>query len=405
MAAQQPDFIDNPGFATGFGSFAFHPAFDENGLLYTTHTEPSKTAPADFALPDSVPSNLQWVITEWKTDDPQAATFTGTHRELLRADMKGNAHGFQELTFNPLAQPGEADYGLLYWGWRRRTSPEWVSVLCDNPGVVWSSVLRIDPAGTNSANGHYGIPKDNPFVGDADALGEVWAYGFRNPHRISWDQTGSKKMFITNIGQHSVEEVNLGVAGANYGWPEREGTFLFDVLANPELVYPLPSDDAGYTYPVAQYDHDEGNAVSGGFVYAGTDIPQLKGKYLFGDIPRGRLFYAAVDAMELGQQAPVYEMDVELRRERRRIWKPSPAADAWTFGWAPTGRVTFICLPKATPPYIRSSTAKDPRSHRRPASLRLHVPDCNQGLLFLTKKRETGEILRPPGAVRRLGTH
>ena len=95
-------------------------------------------------------------------------------------------------------------------------------------------------------------------------------------------------------------------------WPEREGTFLFDVLANPEMVYPLPPDDAGYAYPVAQYDHDQGNAVSGGFVYAGTDIPQLQGKYLFGDIPRGKLFFAEVDAMELDQQAPVYEMKVSL---------------------------------------------------------------------------------------------
>jgi len=106
--------------------------------------------------------------------------------------------------------------------------------------------------------------------------------------------------------------VNLGIAGADYGWPNREGMLLFDPMANPELVYPLPDDDSGYTYPVAQYDHDEGNAISGGFVYAGTEVPLLEGKYVFGDIPRGKIFYSDVDQMELGQQAPVYQLSLEF---------------------------------------------------------------------------------------------
>jgi glucose/arabinose dehydrogenase len=126
-------------------------------------------------------------------------------------------------------------------------------------------------------------------------------------------------MFITNIGQHSVEEVNLGEAGAHYGWPEREGSYLFDVNANPELVYPLPADDEGYTYPVAQYDHDEGNAISGGFAYSGQKVPLLKGKYIFGDIPRGTLFYAEVEAMEPGQQAPVYALGLEFNGQKTNL--------------------------------------------------------------------------------------
>lgn len=312
MAAEQPDFIDHPGYATGFGSFDFHPEFEKNGLFYTTHTEPEGTAPADFAIDDSIRTTLQWVLTEWKADDPKASGFSGTHRELLRADMVGSAHGFQELTFNPLATPGAPDYGMLYLGIGDGSAAlAGYPFLCDNAGKIWGTVIRIDPSGSNSANGKYGIPEDNPFVNQANALGEVWALGFRNPHRISWDRGGSGKMFITNIGQHSVEEVNLGQAGAHYGWPEREGSFLFDVNANPELVYPLPADDAGYTYPVAQYDHDEGNAISGGFAYSGNEVPLLKGKYIFGDIPRGTLFYAEVEAMEPGQQAPVYALGLE----------------------------------------------------------------------------------------------
>ena len=315
LAAEQAHFIDRPGLGSGFGSFAFHPDFAQNGLFYTTHTEPTGTALADFAYPDSIKVTLQWVLTEWRADNPLAPIFSGSSRELLRVNMVTGIHGFQELTFNPLAKPGEADYGLLYLGvGDGGAALRGYSFLC-NPERGWGAVLRIDPAGKNSANGRYGIPADNPFVDEPNARREVWAYGFRNPHRISWDQSGqnakeSGKMLITNIGQHSVEEVNQGVAGGNYGWPEREGTFLFDVLANPELVYPLPPNDSGYVYPVVQYDHDEGNAVSGGFVYAGKKAPLLQGKYVFGDIPRGRLFCAEVAAMQLGEQAPVYELSV-----------------------------------------------------------------------------------------------
>ena len=111
-----PTFIDNPGKGTGFGSWAFHPDFQKNGLFYTTHNEPPGTAKADFAVPDSVKVSIQAVLTEWKAENPLAPTFSGTHRELMRVDMVTGAHGFQELTFNPLAKPNTPDYGLLYLG-------------------------------------------------------------------------------------------------------------------------------------------------------------------------------------------------------------------------------------------------------------------------------------------------
>lgn len=325
LKAEQPHFIDKPGFGTGLGSFAFHPNFEKNGLLYTTHTEPAKTAPADFAINDSIKAALQWVLTEWKTDDPGSDTFEGTHRELLRADMYSGVHGFQEITFNPLVKPGDRDYGMLYLGiGDGNAALGGYPFLCDNNRHIWGSVIRIDPTGGNSANGNYGIPKDNPFTDDPDALGEIWCRGFRNPHRISWDETGSGKMFISNIGQHSVEEINLGKAGADYGWPYREGTFLFDADANRELVYPLPPYDSGYTYPVIQYDHDEGNAVSGGFVYAGTKIPQLKNKYIFGDIPRGTLFYSEVSEITEGQRAALYRLNLEINGQSTSLQSITP---------------------------------------------------------------------------------
>lgn len=307
------NFIENPGWGTGLGSFDFHPEFETNGLMYTTHTEPSRTSTADFIIPDSIQTRMQAILTEWKIDNPAAKKFSGKKRELLRVDMVTQAHGFQELTFNPIAKKGDLDYGLLYLGIGDGGSAlSGYSFLCDNPGKIWSCIIRIDPLGRNSANGKYGIPNDNPFVGDANKLDEIWSSGFRNPHRISWDDSGSGKIFVTNIGQHSLEEVNLLKKGANYGWPFREGTFLYDVNANTEIVYPLPQDDSGYTYPVIQFDHDEGNAVSGGFSYNGTKVPLLKNKYIFGDIPRGTLFYSEVSEISNGKQAPIYKIGLEL---------------------------------------------------------------------------------------------
>src|SRR5690606_35862470 len=116
MAALRPAFIDTPGLATGFGSFAFHPEFAQNGLLYTTHTEGPDSATPDFSYSDSIKVMLQWVLTEWKTESPSGVPFEGKGRELLRVNMVHSFHGVQEITFNPLAKSGDEDYGLLYIG-------------------------------------------------------------------------------------------------------------------------------------------------------------------------------------------------------------------------------------------------------------------------------------------------
>jgi glucose/arabinose dehydrogenase len=121
-------------------------------------------------------------------------------------------------------------------------------------------------------------------------------------------------MLITDIGQHNAEEINLGVAGADYGWPEREGTFLLNPRSDMSVVYPLPPDDStsGYSYPVAQYDHDEGSAISGGFVYTGTVLPLLSGKYVFGDIVNGRVFFVNNNELKPRTQALVQEFEIEV---------------------------------------------------------------------------------------------
>lgn len=310
-----PGFIHTPGHATGFGSYAFHPEFYTNGLFYTTHTEKTNAAPADFTFADSINVNLQWVLTEWKVNDPASAVFAGSRRELMRVNMLSPIHGVQEITFNPTAKAGSLDYGLLYIGVGDGGATEnGYPSLCNAKSRVWGSVLRIDPRGTNSRNGRYGIPSNNPYAQDKDpaTLEEIFCRGFRNPNRICWMPDGT--MLISDIGHANAEKLNIGMPGADYGWPEREGLFVMNYHGKMDQVYALPKDDSlhHYTYPVALYDHDEGNAFSGGFVYSGTSVPLLTGKYIFGDIVNGRVFFVESSQLQKGKQAIIKEMQIAI---------------------------------------------------------------------------------------------
>lgn len=312
------DFVSSPGMGTGFGSFAFHPEFHNNGLLYTTHAEKVQSIPGDLRLSDSMKVGLQWVLTEWKIRDPSVLPFISKGRELLRIDMPTTSHGVQEITFNPVAHMGQEDYGLLYIGVGDGGAGEkGYYKLCNSNKGALSSVLRIDPLGRNSANGHYGIPPGNPYADEKDpqVVKEIFCRGFRNPNRISWAPDG--KMLICDIGQANIEEINLGIAGADYGWPEREGTFLVNPRDNINQVFALPSDEPPnkYTYPILQYDHDEGRAISGGFVYNGSAIPDLKGKYVFADITNGRFFLTENSQLKKGQLAPIKELEIWIDGE------------------------------------------------------------------------------------------
>lgn len=316
IAKEFKPFINTPGLATGFGSFAFHPEFEKNGLFYTTHSEPANTKPADFAYADSIPVKLQWVVEEWKTENPTSAVFEGQSRELFRIDMVTQIHGMQEIVFNPYAQPGDEDYGLLFIGLGDGGAVEQgYDFIPRGKEMAWGKVYRIDPAGRNSKNGQYGIPASNPFAGDPEAIQETYAMGFRNANRIHWLKDG--RMLVSNIGQRQVESLYLiHEPGADCGWPDREGTFQIERKGDINFVYPLPDNDIGYNYPIAQYDHDEGNAIMGGFEYLGDDIPELKGKYIFGEIVKGRLFFIEVADIETGQQAEIKEWFVSLKGQQ-----------------------------------------------------------------------------------------
>lgn len=305
------DFQSGPGIATGIGSFEFHPDFLNNGLIYITHAETYKGQIADYQISDSITSEVQWIIGEWKMDNVHHKIFSGTHREMLRLHAPTFAHGCQDIGFVPDIDKDHPEYGLLYIGFGDGGSnnirrPEMGHHLKSFLG----SIMRIDPVGNNSRNGKYGIPPDNPFANEKDPLTvkEIYAYGFRNPHRLTWDKENGNRLMATDIGEANIEELNTIEKGGDYGWPAREGTYGIATLKDMKTVFMLhKSDDDLYKKPYVQYDHTEGQAISGGFIYDGNLAP-LRNKFICGDIVTGELFYVNIDAAL--SDSSVYELTI-----------------------------------------------------------------------------------------------
>jgi len=296
----------------GLLGFVFHPDFSHMqrpgyGLLYTHTSEPVQ-GPADFQVnTDPEPLNHQSVILEWRVAPNGRSVDAESAREILRVDQPQFNHNGGALAF------GQDGYLYIALGDGGNANDQGEGHGPDGNGqnleTVLGSILRIDPLLPDtmpasrdavSTNGAYRIPWDNPFVG-IDGIDEIYAYGFRNPYRFSFDRL-SDMLLVADVGQDYVEEINIVRKGGNYGWRIKEGTFLFD----PEgLDIGLPWPDANLTDPAAQYDHDDGLSVIGGYMYYGKSIPQLRALYVFGDFstgffqPRGRLFYADLISGEI----------------------------------------------------------------------------------------------------------
>lgn len=309
----------NPG-ESGMHGVAFHPNYAGDptkpgyGKFYTA-VSVHPTKPADFHDDDNLNDS---VLIEWTTD-PRKNVYTelAPPREVLRIGDFGHSHNVGTIIFNPTAKPGDADYGKLYIGYGDGGGGNDPRNYGQDLTSPWGKVVRIDPLDPDGDGPlKYGIPADNPFVGQGGAAELVWAYGFRHPQGLSFDRlTGD--FYIYDFGQAHIEEVNLGVRGGNYGWQIREGTFRtsYDVYGEKgdETVWSITPEEMaadGLIYPVAQYDHDEGRGITSGQVYRGTLVPELYGKLVFTDVVRGRLFYIELADIALGSQAPVYEFDL-----------------------------------------------------------------------------------------------
>ncbi|HMJ60217.1 MAG TPA: PQQ-dependent sugar dehydrogenase [Bryobacteraceae bacterium] len=299
----------------GFQSFAFHPQFNRRGTRgygkFYTYTDTSNITPkADF-LPNGEGHTHDTVLLEWTAKNPQAATYDGgAPREIFRTAKPFQIHNGGQLAFNPLAKPGSADYGLLYAGVADGGNGGDPYKHAQNLSFAFGKILRIDPLGSNSANGQYGIPSTNPFVKNGKlknvnpgTLGEIYAYGCRNPQRFSWDPKNGN-MFLADIGQDVVEKITLVTPGANLGWNIWEGSFMY---GKGQVGTGNPRGDTAVTYPIVEFDHTDplfqrSVAVTGVYAYRDTTIKQLTNKLIFGDNPSGEIFYVDADNLPKGGQ-------------------------------------------------------------------------------------------------------
>lgn len=320
----------NPGNANderGFLGLAFSPYFNTQGhygfgTLYTFNSEPIGTSPT-FLAPNAAPQGFKTVVNEWKMSatDPNVVDPT-SRREVVSFGKNANNHNGGTVAF------GTDNYLYLALGDGGNANDVGLSHIepggnAQNLSTPLGKMLRIDPhdpsltPSTNpiSSNGQYRIPVDNPTI-EPGQLREIYAYGFRNPYRFSFDSlTGD--LILADVGQNRIEEINLVESGGNYGWAVKEGDFLFNRVAGPGVpagsIGPQsPGAPAGLIDPITgtlgtlEYDHDDGISITGGFVYRGEAIPELYGKYVFGDLalrtgPRadGRLFYADLTTGEI----------------------------------------------------------------------------------------------------------
>ena len=292
----------------GFKSFAFHPQFNTPGApgygkFYTLSDTDDIAHELDFPAGSTRrKTDADSILLEWTALDPTSERYDGSApRFLMRYRICDGM-----LAFNPHAQQGDPDHGLLYV---TLSDPYGGSQMLHS---LSGKLLRIDPLGTNSANGQYGVPDDNPFACNllSDMRREIYAYGFRNPSRFTWDSSNGS-LFTTDIGQHGIEEINLVSPGANFGWSFWEGSFQTARVNNVPFVTPNnPRGDPAVTYPVVEYDHmdelfQDLVAITGIVIYRDDAIPPLKGLMLFGDIPSGEIFYVQADALHTnGRRAP-----------------------------------------------------------------------------------------------------
>ncbi len=336
-------FTFQRNFATGLINVVFDPDYARNGIFYTIHMEdPTIEAPADpktgvvsgldLSGYQTTPTNVTptWpgavisreaVMIEWTDRNVRNASFEGTARELLRMQLASPIHPLGEMTFNPTAQRGDADWRVMYVGVGdsgtgeqkdiRRLTPQRLDNLSGKILRIIPDLREHSATSTLSENGRYRIPNDNPFVSFDGARKEIWAVGLRNPHRLVWDvdpaQPRAPRLFAFNIGLTHWETVMIIRKGANYGYPLREGPQVMslegmkDVPADDTVPWQITETVTRGTvtpiYPVIAYPHTSvgGDAIAGGIIYRGNKIPALKNKLLFGDITTGHVWYADVD--------------------------------------------------------------------------------------------------------------
>jgi glucose/arabinose dehydrogenase len=250
--------VSEAGDEEGLLGLAFDPNYRRNGYFYVYYSaaNPRRSIVSRFsANPDAQ-----------GTADPEGELV------IMEIPQPYSNHNGGQLAFGP--------EGYLYVGLGDGGGAGDPHGNGQNKATLLGSILRIDVAGSSKQE-RYRIPADNSFVGAPGARQEIWAYGFRNPWRFSFDrQTGL--MWAADVGQNSWEEIDLVEKGLNYGWNVLEGTHCFSPRSGCE--------GAGLQPPVAEYSSSEGCSVIGGYVYRGARLPHLVGAYIYGDFCSGKIW-------------------------------------------------------------------------------------------------------------------
>lgn len=279
-----PVDVDSSFNESGLLGMAFHPDYANNGEVFLSYTVSG--------------SPLTSRISRFTTSDGGLTLDPTSEDVLISLDQPRDNHNGGHIVFGP--------DGYLYIGFGDGGQFGDPFENAQTTSNLFGSMLRIDVDGGSP----YGIPGANPYFGNAlcstgsgtAPCPEVIAWGLRNPWRWNFD-SATDDLWLADVGQSSWEEVNIVEVGGNYGWACREGAHDYDTtgICPPDMID-----------PIIEYDHDEGVSVTGGFVYRGSAIPELTGRYIFGDYPRGKIFGSTTD----GQGNYDYEV---LRDTNHRI--------------------------------------------------------------------------------------
>jgi glucose/arabinose dehydrogenase len=262
--------VDDGGNEEGLLGLAFHPDYETNGYFYVNYTasNPNRTVISRFSVstqnPDSADENSEF--------------------EILSFSQPYSNHNGGNVAFGP-------SDGYLYIAVGDGGSGGDPQCNAQNLQTLLGSISRID-VDTTIGNQHYGIPLDNPFAGNTQGYREeIYAYGLRNPWRFSFDPV-TNWLWAGDVGQNTYEEVDVVEKGGNYGWNIFEGVHCFDA---PPCQTRSCNDTPGLEMPIWEYSHSLGSSITGGYVYHGPTVPELEGKYIYGDFGSGRIWSLEYD--------------------------------------------------------------------------------------------------------------